>query len=69
MKTGMRIAYFARLNEARETLRTLRRKGCLRAAWVELDGRRVEGGVIPLGRDPVKHRVCVRIGQPASTAG
>jgi cyclic beta-1,2-glucan synthetase len=36
-------------------------------AWVELDGRRVEGGVIPLGRDLVKHRVHVRMGQPVST--
>ena len=36
-------------------------------AWVELDGRRVEGGVIPLSRDPVKHRVHVRMGQPVST--
>jgi cyclic beta-1,2-glucan synthetase len=31
-------------------------------AWVEMDGRRMEGGVIPLCRDLVKHRIVVRLG-------
>jgi cyclic beta-1,2-glucan synthetase len=33
-------------------------------AWVSLDGRRVEDGVIRLVRDLVKHRVLVRMGKP-----
>jgi cyclic beta-1,2-glucan synthetase len=33
-------------------------------AWVELDGRRVRDGVIPLDRDLVKHRVLVHMGKP-----
>ena len=33
-------------------------------AWVEMDGQRVKDGVIPLGRDLVKHRVLVRMGKP-----
>jgi len=32
-------------------------------AWVEVDGRRMEDGVVRLGRDPVKHRVLVRMGK------
>jgi len=39
--------------------------GCERGvAWVEMDGRRVTGGAIPLERGPVKHRVVVRMGTP-----
>jgi cyclic beta-1,2-glucan synthetase len=34
-------------------------------AWVELDGKRVNDGVIDLGRELVKHRIVVRMG-PAS---
>jgi cyclic beta-1,2-glucan synthetase len=33
-------------------------------AWVEMDGRRVDGGVIPLERGLVKHQVVVRMGTP-----
>jgi cyclic beta-1,2-glucan synthetase len=32
-------------------------------AWVELDGRRIEDGVIPLAKDLIKHRVLVRMGR------
>ena len=32
-------------------------------AWVEMDGRRVTGGVIPLERGLVKHQVVVRMGE------
>ncbi len=31
-------------------------------AWMEMDGQRIEEGVIPLGRDLVKHRIVVRMG-------
>jgi cyclic beta-1,2-glucan synthetase len=31
-------------------------------SWVKMDGQRMEGGVIPLGRDLVKHRIVVRMG-------
>ena len=31
-------------------------------AWVEMDGKRVIGGVIPLERELIKHRVVVRMG-------
>ena len=34
------------------------------AAWVEMDGLRVPGGVIPLERGLVKHQVVVRMGNP-----
>jgi cyclic beta-1,2-glucan glucanotransferase len=33
-------------------------------SWVEMDGQRVKGGVIPLARDLVKHRIVVRMGNP-----
>ena len=33
-------------------------------AWVEMDGQRVTGGVIPLERGLVKHQVVVRMGDP-----
>ena len=33
-------------------------------AWVEMDGKRVIGGVIPLERGLVKHQVIVRMGGP-----
>jgi cyclic beta-1,2-glucan glucanotransferase len=37
--------------------------GCERGvAWVEMDGQRVAGGVIPLERGLVKHQVVVRMG-------
>ncbi len=31
-------------------------------SWVEMDGQRMKGGVIPLGRDFIKHRIVVRMG-------
>ena len=37
-------------------------------SWVEMDGQRVNDGVIPLGRDLVKHRVLVRMGKPLPRA-
>jgi cyclic beta-1,2-glucan synthetase len=33
-------------------------------AWVELDGRRLLDGIVPLERDLVKHKVRVRMGVP-----
>ena len=39
--------------------------GCERGvAWVEMDGQRVTGGVIPLERGLVKHQIVVRMGNP-----
>ena len=34
-------------------------------SWVEMDGQRVNDGVIPLDRDLVKHRILVRMGKPS----
>jgi len=34
--------------------------------WVEMDGQRMKDGVIPLGRDLVKHRIVVRMGNAHS---
>jgi cyclic beta-1,2-glucan synthetase len=31
-------------------------------SWVELDGQRMKDGVIPLGRELIKHRIVVRMG-------
>ncbi|MCM2356980.1 MAG: glycosyl transferase [Geobacteraceae bacterium] len=40
--------------------------GCERGvAWVEMDGQRVTGGMIPLERGLVKHQVVVRMGNEA----
>ncbi len=36
-------------------------------SWVEMDGQRMKGGVIPLGRNFVKHRIVVRMGNPNQT--
>ena len=33
-------------------------------SWVQMDGRRMTGGLIPLGRNSVKHRIVVRMGNP-----
>jgi len=39
--------------------------GCERGvAWVEMDGQRMTGGVIPMERGLVKHQVVVRMGNP-----
>ena len=47
--------------------------GCERGvAWVEMDGQRLAGGVIPLERGLVKHQVVVRMGNlenPGKDAG
>jgi cyclic beta-1,2-glucan synthetase len=38
-------------------------EGCERGiAWVEMDGRRLADGVIPLARDLIKHRILVHMG-------
>jgi cyclic beta-1,2-glucan synthetase len=37
-------------------------------SWVEMDGRRVSDLVIPLERGLVKHRILVRMGEPALSA-
>jgi cyclic beta-1,2-glucan synthetase len=35
--------------------------------WVEMDGRRLPDGPIPLERGLVKHRILVRMGKPADS--
>jgi len=41
-------------------------EGCQRGVvWVEMDGRRLPGGVIPLERALVKHRILVHMGDGA----
>ena len=35
-------------------------------AWIELDGRRLPDGVVPLERKLIKHRVVVRMGDRAA---
>ena len=37
-------------------------------SYVEMDGRRLSGEAVPLGRDFVKHRIVVRMGNPKSQA-
>jgi cyclic beta-1,2-glucan synthetase len=37
-------------------------------SWVEMDGRRLPDGVIPLDRGLVKHRILVRMGEPQEAA-
>ncbi|MBJ6727949.1 GH36-type glycosyl hydrolase domain-containing protein [Geomesophilobacter sediminis] len=37
-------------------------------AWVEMDGKRLAGGVIPLERGLVQHQVVVRMGRPEPVA-
>jgi cyclic beta-1,2-glucan synthetase len=45
-------------------------QGCERGvAWVEMDGQRVAGGVIPLERSLVKHQVIVRMGDKEQAEG
>ena len=33
-------------------------------AWVEMDGQLVAGGVIPMERGLVKHKIRIRMGEP-----
>jgi cyclic beta-1,2-glucan synthetase len=37
-------------------------------SWMEIDGQKVIGGVIALGRDLIKHRIVVRMGTPAHSS-
>ena len=38
-------------------------------SFVELDGQGIKDGVIPLGKDLIKHRVLVRMGTSAHSGG
>jgi len=43
-------------------------EGCQRGvSWLEMDGRRLPDGVIPLERGFVKHRILVHMGKPELT--
>jgi cyclic beta-1,2-glucan synthetase len=60
---GFRMSY--RHGDALYEIKVENSEHCERGvAWVSLDGRRVEDGVIRLVRDLVKHRVLVRMGKP-----
>lgn len=60
---GFRMS--CRHGEARYEIQVENPEHCERGvAWVELDGRRIEDGVVPLVRDLVKHRVLVCMGPP-----
>jgi cyclic beta-1,2-glucan synthetase len=53
-----------RHGEALYAIRVENPDGCQRGvAWVELDGRRLAGGAIPLERGLVQHQVVIRMGE------
>ena len=58
---GFQMSY--RHGEAMYDIRVENPDHCERGiSWVEMDGRRMKDGVIPLDRDLVKHRIVVRMG-------
>ena len=60
---GFRLRY--RHGEAMYEIQVENPEGCERGvSWVEMDGRRLRDGVIPLERGLVKHRILVRMGKP-----
>jgi cyclic beta-1,2-glucan synthetase len=60
---GFRIRY--RHGEAMYEIQVENPAGCQRGvSWVEMDGRRLPEGVIPLERALVKHRILVHMGEP-----
>ena len=60
---GFQMSY--RHGEAMYEIQVENPEHCERGiSWVEMDGERIKGGVIPLGRDLVKHRIVVRMGTP-----
>jgi cyclic beta-1,2-glucan synthetase len=60
---GFRLRY--RHGEAVYEIQVENPEGCERGvSWVEMDGRHMRDGVIPLHRDLVKHRILVRMGKP-----
>jgi cyclic beta-1,2-glucan synthetase len=64
---GFYVSY--RHGEAIYEIQVENPQGCQRGvSWVEMDGRRMPDGVIPLHRDLVKHRILVRMGKPEHPA-
>jgi len=64
---GFHLRY--RHGEAIYEIRVENPEGCERGVtWVEMDGRRVRDGVIPLDRALVKHRILVHMGKPEQAA-
>jgi len=60
---GFRLRY--RHGEAIYEIQVENTEGCERGVlWVEMDGRRLRDGLIPLDRSLVKHRVLVHMGKP-----
>jgi cyclic beta-1,2-glucan synthetase len=64
---GFRIRY--RHGEAMYEIQVENPAGCQRGvSWVEMDGRRLPDGVIPMERALVKHRILVHMGERAIDA-
>jgi cyclic beta-1,2-glucan synthetase len=64
---GFRLRY--RHGEAIYEIQIENSEGCERGvSWVEMDGRRLQDGLIPLDRSLVKHRVLVHMGKPEHSA-
>jgi cyclic beta-1,2-glucan synthetase len=64
---GFRLRY--RHGEAIYEIQVENPEGCERGvSWVEMDGRRMRDGVIPLDRSLVKHRILVHMGKPEQAA-
>jgi cyclic beta-1,2-glucan synthetase len=64
---GFRLRY--RHGEAIYEIQVENPEGCERGvSWVEMDGRRMRNGVIPLDRGLVKHRILVHMGKPSPAA-
>ena len=60
---GFRMRY--RHGESIYEIQVENPEGCERGvSWVEMDGQRLQHGVIPLHRSLVKHRILVRMGKP-----
>ena len=64
---GFRLSY--RHGETLYAIEVENPQGCARGvAWLEMDGQRMAGGVIPLERGLVKHQIRVRMGGPEQSS-
>jgi cyclic beta-1,2-glucan synthetase len=64
---GFRLNY--RHGETLYAIEVENPQGCERGvAWLEMDGQRMAGGVIPLERGLVKHQIRVRMGDPEQSS-
>jgi cyclic beta-1,2-glucan synthetase len=61
--SGFNMTY--RHGEAVYAIQVENPSGCVSGvAWVEMNGRRLSDGVIPLTKELVKHQIIVRMGTP-----